>query len=114
MKQVWIPRVVTRCHNNIEQFDDNSCDESGYKSQCMVRYETNCYNKKIYREVTEDYPECKTETVSTCDGNDLFSSRKSRRCQKKSQQVQNISKNNSKGDSRDKMSTRAAEILLQC
>jgi len=82
MKQVWIPRVVTRCHNNIEQFEDNSCDESGYKSQCMVRYETNCYNKKIYREVTEDYPECKTETVSTCDGNDLFSSRKSRRCQK--------------------------------
>jgi len=82
MKQVWIPRVVTRCHNNIEGLADNPCDESGSKRQCMVQYETKCYNKKIYREITEDFPECKTETVSTCDENDLYSSRNSRRCQK--------------------------------
>ena len=50
----------------------------GYKSHCKVKFETKCYNQKIYRELTEDYPECRTEKVRKCDDS---RSRVTPRCQ---------------------------------
>ena len=32
-----------------------------------MRYETKCFNRGIYRDVTEDYPDCREENVTTCD-----------------------------------------------
>ena len=40
---------------------------SGFKNKCKVKYETKCFNRAIYRDVTEDYPECREENVTTCD-----------------------------------------------
>ena len=39
------------------------------QERCRVSYETSCSTKNHYRNVTEDYPDCKTENVSKCDEN---------------------------------------------
>ena len=39
------------------------------QERCRVSYETSCSTKNHYRNVTEDYPDCKTKNVSRCDEN---------------------------------------------
>ena len=40
---------------------------SGFRKKCKVKYETKCFNIGIYRNVTEDFPKCREEDVTTCD-----------------------------------------------